>query len=119
MNQRKMISLGSWVATIIVLGLGYWLGQRLGSIFMWGFLISMLALVVALAIWMGRKGERARLELQENFLRLARGKSIDELTRQHHDFLPSLRRWPEKSLEAIFEALDEDQARELRKALNR
>jgi len=112
-TEKTTIWIVSWIGTLLVLAVGFWLSQRFGSAVMWAVLLLILAVLVTLQGWMGSKAARARLELQENFLELARGKSIHELTREHPDLFVRLGKLPEKSLEAILETLDETQARDL------
>jgi len=117
MNQRTMISAGSWAATIVVLLFGFWLGKQFGSAVMWTTLTLILGLLVFLNVWIGSKAARARLELQEVVRQLVSGRSVEEITRLYPDFLVKVRRWSDGNIEALFEALDEDKARDLRKAL--
>jgi hypothetical protein len=119
MNQRKTISAGSWAATVVVLLFGFWLHKRFGFAAMWTALSLILGVVVALNIWMGFKAARQRLYLQELIHKLADGKSIEELQSQHPDFLSTIRTWQDASIEDTLAALDENQARDLRKALGR
>jgi len=118
-NQRRMISAGSWAATIAVLLFGFWLKKRFGAGVMWTALSLVLGLLVVLNVWVGSKAARQRLEFQELIHRLTDGKSVEEVANQHPDFLATIRTWPDTTIENMLEALDESQARDLRRALGR
>jgi len=119
LSQSRMISAGSWAMTILVLLGGFWLRSRFGSATMWTALILFLALVVVLGAWLGGKAARKRLEFQELISQLAGGRSIEEIAIRYPDFLPTLRAWPDETIEDVLEALDEEQADDLRRFLRR
>ena len=118
MNQRKWISFLSWVVTIAVLAFGLWLEKKFGPAVMWTVLFLILALTVTLQIWKGSKAARSRLEAQEEYVRLTRGRTIHDLVRQHPDLLPMLRKAPQDTIDTLLEVLDENQARDLQEALS-
>ena len=118
MNQQTLNSIWSWLITIVVIGFGLWLGAKFGSAVMWTVLVLILALTVILHVWMSSRMARSSLELQQRYVQLTRGKTIHALVTEDPDFLPTLLKYPQQSIKAILEVLDESQTRDLQEALS-